>query len=83
MKRALTAVFASLLMTSGALCDKYQKEQAACQDDAMRLCGPYIPDHGKIHSCLVTYKANISPACRAMVAPGATHAKHRQHHKAS
>ncbi|SFJ99897.1 hypothetical protein [Methylocapsa palsarum] len=82
MKRAVTAVLASLLMTSGALCASYQKEQAACQDDAMRLCGPYIPDHGKIHACLVTYKANISPACRAVVAPSSSHAsKHHHHHK--
>jgi hypothetical protein len=81
MKRAVTAVLASLLMTSGAICSNYQKEQAACQDDAMRLCGPYIPDHAKIHTCLVTYKANISPACRAVVAPGGSHAKHHHHRK--
>jgi hypothetical protein len=35
----------------------------------MRLCGPYIPDQGKIRACLVAYKDYLSPACRSIVAP--------------
>ena len=46
-----------------------QQEAADCQSDALRLCAPYIPDHAKIHACLVTYKAYLSPACRAIIAP--------------
>jgi hypothetical protein len=44
-------------------------EKADCQGDAMRLCGPYIPDQGKIRACLVAYKDYLSPACRSIVAP--------------
>jgi hypothetical protein len=46
-----------------------QQEEADCQGDALRLCGPEIPDHAKIRACLVYYKAYLSPACRAIVAP--------------
>jgi len=46
-----------------------QQEEADCQGDAMRLCGPAIPDHAKIRACLIYYKAYLSPACRAIVAP--------------
>lgn len=47
----------------------YQEEKADCQGDAMRLCGPYIPDQQKIRACLVAYKAYLSPACRSIVTP--------------
>lgn len=72
------AVVLSGVMTTAAWCQGLteQQEAAACQGDAMRLCGPYIPDHAKIHACLVTYKVYLSPACRAIVAP----AKRRKHH---
>lgn len=46
-----------------------QQEEADCQGDAMRLCGPAIPDHAKIRACLIYYQAYLSPACRAIVAP--------------
>jgi hypothetical protein len=77
-KRTLAAAIVFLgAMTTADLCLALteQQEAADCQDDAMRLCGPYIPDHAKIHACLVTYKAYLSPACRAIVAP----AKGRKH----
>jgi hypothetical protein len=58
----------SIFVTTAALSQSrsLQQETIACQDDALRLCGPYIPDHAKIHSCLLTYKAYIA-ACRAIV----------------
>lgn len=46
-----------------------QQEEADCEGDATRLCGPVIPDHEKIRECLIYYKAELSPACRAIVAP--------------
>ncbi len=58
-------------MTGAALCEEptFQMEEQDCQADAMRLCGPEIPDHEKILECLLYYQADISPACRAIVAP--------------
>ena len=45
-------------------------EEQDCQGDALRFCGPEIPDHAKILACLQYYQADISPACRALIAPG-------------
>ncbi|MGO9673810.1 MAG: hypothetical protein ACLPSF_06520 [Methylocella sp.] len=58
--------------TTGALAQdpNFQMEEQDCQGDAMRLCGPEIPDHAKILACLQYYQADISPACRSIVAPG-------------
>ena len=65
------AFFLSAGMTTAALCEdpNFQMEEQDCQGDAMRLCGPEIPDHEKIRQCLVYYKSEISPACRSIVAP--------------
>lgn len=67
----IIAAFAMGVMTSGAMGEQLtlQEEEADCQADAMQLCGPVIPDHEKIRECLVYYKADLSPACRAIVAP--------------
>jgi hypothetical protein len=76
MRKATTATLVATLtlfgaMTTAAFCQTpdFQMEEQDCQGDAMRLCGPEIPDHEKIRECLVYYKADISPACRAIVAP--------------
>jgi hypothetical protein len=69
------ALVGSAFMATAALAISEQQEAADCQNDALRFCGPYVPDKAKIHSCLVTYKAYISPACRAIIAPG----KQRRH----
>ena len=41
-----------------------QEEPKARQDDAAQLCGPYVSDHAKIHSCRVTCQANLVSQCR-------------------
>jgi hypothetical protein len=59
-------------MTTCALAQdpNFQMEEQDCQGDALRFCGPEIPDHAKILACLQYYQADISPACRALIAPG-------------
>jgi hypothetical protein len=59
-------------MTTATLAQdpNFQMEEQDCQGDALRFCGPEIPDRDKIRECLVYYQADISPACRALVAPG-------------
>lgn len=78
LKRAAAAAFVCISMTTAGLAQPrtLQQETIACQDDAVRLCGPYIPDHGKIHACLLSYRAYLSPACRAMVGGGRHHHRH-------
>lgn len=50
-------------------------QQAACQGDAMRLCGAYIPDVARISACMSRQVANLSAACRAQF-----HGGGRRHH---
>lgn len=66
MKRALGAIAFSCAMTTVAF-GFTQHQQQACQGDAMRLCGHFIPDHGRIHACLTAHRAHISHACRAII----------------
>jgi hypothetical protein len=48
------------------------EEQAACQDDAFRLCGHAIPDVERVRVCLVGYYRlrKLSPACHRLFARG-------------
>ena len=40
------------------------RQQAACYDDAQRLCGEFMPDADKIEACMLTMKAKVSARCR-------------------
>lgn len=42
------------------------EQQAACAPDAFRLCSSYIPDPGRVESCLRQQKARLSASCRAL-----------------
>ena len=44
--------------------------QHVCQGDAFRLCNEFIPDRGKVASCLFKNKAKLTPACRAELGGG-------------
>ncbi|SFK45085.1 hypothetical protein [Methylocapsa palsarum] len=72
-RRMMAAAAALVVMATAAPLRaqglSFAVEKADCQGDAMRLCGPYIPDQDKIHACLVAYKDYLSPACRSIVAP--------------
>jgi hypothetical protein len=55
------------------------QQQQACQGDAVRLCGEFIPDVAKIKACMSRKRAQVSAACRAaIVVP--SHRHHRRHH---
>jgi hypothetical protein len=45
-----------------------QDAQTACTPDVFRLCQQYIPNRGPIVSCLIRYRAYLSPACRPFFA---------------
>jgi len=67
---ALAAALLASAMTGPALGQSEAEYQAACQDDALRFCSEHVPDHAKIKSCLMTHKASLTPACRAIVSQG-------------
>jgi hypothetical protein len=75
MKSARALVILSLFMTSPALSqsDLRSQQQAACEDDAYRLCPDEIPDEARVASCLARQKSKLTPGCRAMFAPTPRH----------
>ena len=50
--------------------DVGMQNQNACQGDAQRLCNEFIPDRGKVASCLFKNKTKLTPACRAELGGG-------------
>jgi hypothetical protein len=46
------------------------EQRAACQGDALRLCGQYIPDVERITSCMKGNVRYLSPGCRAVFDAG-------------
>jgi hypothetical protein len=41
-----------------------QQNQDACMNDAMTICGQFVPDREKVAACLLANKRRISVACR-------------------
>jgi hypothetical protein len=60
----------SVSIWSGAGHAYTQDEQAACTDDAFRLCGADIPDVDRVTVCMVRRKAELSPGCRVYFRSG-------------
>ena len=66
----LIAVCGVSLMAHGALAEQGTEQQReACTPDVFRLCGRYIPDEGRITSCLRNSGPRLSPACYAVFYP--------------
>jgi hypothetical protein len=47
------------------------EQQMACTPDVFRLCGPEIPDVGRITACLRQNTSQLSGPCRAVFEPAA------------
>ncbi|WP_439573124.1 hypothetical protein [Phreatobacter sp.] len=43
------------------------QEQAACRADGLRLCSSAIGRPADMHACLSRNRADLSPACRAVI----------------
>ncbi|WP_083786566.1 hypothetical protein [Methylobacterium nodulans] len=60
--------FSLLALSSPALSQGTPEQQQACTPDAMNLCSEYIPDAGRVKTCLMSKRRNLSSACRAAIA---------------
>jgi hypothetical protein len=64
---AIAFVLTVVVLAAPAATQAYtQEEQMACQDDAFRLCGQFIPDEQRVKACLIANMSRLSPACRRM-----------------
>ncbi|WP_454649995.1 hypothetical protein [Bradyrhizobium liaoningense] len=43
------------------------EKEAACRDDAIRLCFENIPDRDKVAQCMKRRIAQLKPACRSIL----------------
>jgi len=61
--------------------------QHPCAGDAQRICSEFIPDRGKVASCLSRNKGQLSQACAAIMGGGkakvSRKAKGKRHGKRS
>lgn len=58
------AVFAWVLSPANLKADA-QQDQQACMNDAMTICGQFIPDRERVAACLFANRGHVSTACRA------------------
>lgn len=66
MKLSIAIALSALCLTLaplGARADE-QSDQQACMNDAMTICGQFIPDRDRVGACLYSNRTRISPACR-------------------
>ena len=66
----MAATLLAVSMWSGAAFAYTPEQQLACTPDAMRLCGPYVPDIDRITACMIQNKSQLSPDCRAYFRAG-------------
>ena len=69
---------AAILSASTPLMAKMRSDKAArraeaehaCYGDAQSLCPDAIPDEAKVTACMTRKRAQLSPACRAILDEG-------------
>ena len=67
----VAALFGIALMSVPAAAQGTPEQRAACQGDAQRLCGQYVPDVDRITACMSQKRRYLSPRCRAVFTGGA------------
>jgi hypothetical protein len=65
----LLAVAFSVSMWPAASEAYTPEQQAACSDDAFRLCSADIPDVDRVTACMVRKQDQLSPGCRVYFRP--------------
>jgi type II secretory pathway component PulL len=68
LHRRLMMIVAALvggsLVTLAAAAQGTPEQRAACESDAMRLCGDYVPDERRITACMSAKRRYLSSGCR-------------------
>ncbi|MCC6775110.1 MAG: hypothetical protein IT537_00480 [Hyphomicrobiales bacterium] len=68
----VAVLLGAMLLTSGspAAAQGTPEQRAACQDDAMRLCGQFVPDVQQITACMHGKRRYLTARCRAVFDSG-------------
>ena len=69
IRTAAVILFGALAITAALAKNKpvsiEDQQQAACYDDAKRLCGEFFPDVDQTTACMKPKKADVSTECAA------------------
>ncbi|MGD0025424.1 MAG: hypothetical protein ABSC37_12505 [Xanthobacteraceae bacterium] len=65
---ALALAMFALALAPVAVSADAQQNQQACMNDALTVCGQFIPDRERVATCLISNRSRISEACRAALA---------------
>jgi hypothetical protein len=65
---------------NGAGAQGSEEARQACTPDAMRLCSEFIPDAGRVKSCMLRKRGELSEACRSAMRGGAR-GRHVYYHR--
>jgi hypothetical protein len=68
MIRAVAVGIAFALATATAAMAQSAEDEAACRDDAFRVCGQTIPDRERTFQCMIANRAILSAPCQAVIA---------------
>ena len=60
----VAVLFGCLLMSFPSAAQGTPEQRAACEADAIRLCGDYVPDERRITACMSGKRRYLSPGCR-------------------
>jgi hypothetical protein len=63
-RRAIVLALLCLVPQLAATSVRAQDDHFACMNDAMTVCGQYIPDRDRVAHCLMANRSRVSPACR-------------------
>jgi hypothetical protein len=65
---SFVVLYGLAFLATSAVAQGTPEQQANCQDDAMRLCGQFVPDVNRITSCMIAKRRLVSARCRATMA---------------
>jgi hypothetical protein len=64
LRSAAALALLCLVPQLAAIPARAQDDHYACMNDAMTVCGQYIPDRERVAHCLLANRNRVSPACR-------------------
>jgi hypothetical protein len=67
MVRSIALALAVVCAAAGFAAAQTPEEQAACTDDAFRVCPHTIPDRERTFQCMVSQRDTLSLACRTAI----------------
>jgi len=68
IRNALASTLFALLAVSAAMtADAQGRRDGPCAADAKKFCSDVKPGQGRIHNCMASHQAELSPACQARI----------------